>query len=95
LLLCSRDSRCAAEIPKINQHEDRGSGAVRRIREHPGLRAKESNNSPVVSVAGILAAEVALDADSDSTGFMVAIPTVMAAIFMDTDTTTVLIRTVS
>jgi hypothetical protein len=39
LLLCSRDSRCAAEIPKINQHEDRGSGAVRRIREHPGLRA--------------------------------------------------------
>ncbi len=44
---------------------------------------------------GILAAEVALEVDSDSMDFIVAIPTVMSAIFMDTDTKTVPIRTVS
>ena len=57
--------------------------------------AEDSISSTVVSIAGILAAEIALDVDLDPMDFMVAIPTVMSATFMDTDTKIVPIRTVS
>ena len=57
--------------------------------------AEDFISSTVVSIAGILAAEIALDVDLDPMDFMVAIPTVMSATFMDTDTKIVPIRTVS
>jgi hypothetical protein len=53
--------------------------------------AEDFISSPVGSIVGILATN-GLGVDSGSMGFMAAIPTITAAIFMDTSTTGVSIK---